>query len=90
MVNINRLKIYQIITNLLNNSLKSVTKKYDQLLSNNIKLNENIIIISVIMSSSKVIPFYPEKINDMTENDVGTIIFKPSITTKNSNPDMDR
>lgn len=91
MVNIDRLKIYQVITNLLNNPLKSVTKKYDQLLSNDIKQNENIIIVSVIMSSSKVIPYYPEKINDMTENDVGTIIFdKSSITTKNSNPDTDR
>jgi len=27
------------------------------------------------MSSSKVIPYYPEKTNDMTENDFGTIIF---------------
>ncbi|MBA2267652.1 MAG: HAMP domain-containing histidine kinase [Nitrosopumilus sp.] len=33
MVNIDRLKTYQVVTNLLNNSLKSVTKKYDQLLS---------------------------------------------------------
>lgn len=57
MVNIDMLKKYHVITNLLNNSLKSLTRKYDQLLSNHVKQMESIIFVSVIASNSKVIPY---------------------------------
>lgn len=81
MVNIDRLKIYQVITNLLNNSLKSLTRKYDQLLTNHIKQIESIIFVSISVSNTKVIPYYPEETSDMIDNDLLTVIFdKSSIT----------
>lgn len=81
MVNIDRLKIYQVITNLLNNSLKSLTRKYDQLLTNHIKQIKSIIFVSISMSNTKVIPYYPEETSDMIDNDLLTVIFdKSSIT----------
>jgi signal transduction histidine kinase len=89
MVNIDRLRIYQVITNLVNNSLKSLTRNYDQLLTNHIKQIESIIFVSISASNTKVIPNYPEETSDMIDNDFGTVIIESSITDGNSDPNKD-
>lgn len=46
--------------------------------------------MSISVSNTKVIPYYPEETSDMIDNGFGTVIFESSIINGNSDPNKDK